>query len=358
MSARTNRRARWFVTGAVVVVVLGTVAAVILTRLGGEAAAGDKAPPPPVATATVTKGNLSEEETADGRLGYGAERGVSGRKQGTVTGLPEVGAVLERGKSVYTVDAKPVPLFYGTLPFYRDLAEGAEDGPDVKELEENLKALGYGGFGKPDAKFTAATAAALKKWQKKNGLPETGAFGSGDVIVQAGPVRVSKVDAQPGGPAGSELMKVTDTTRAVTVQLDQEKQALATKGAKVGLEVSGGGSSTGTITSVTSVPGEGEGTPGEKKPKVEVQITVDDAAAAGQLDSASVSVRFTKGKRDGVLTVPVGALLALAEGGYALEVDEGGKRHLVPVQTGLFAEGKVEVSGAGVREGMTVVTTS
>lgn len=355
MTARTNRRARWFVTGAVVVVVLGTVAAVILTRLDGTASAGDKAPPPPVATATVAKGNLSESETADGRLGYGAERSVPGRKQGTVTGLPEAGTVLERGKSVYTVDAKPVPLFYGTLPFYRDLAEGAEDGPDVKELEENLKALGYGSFGKPDAKFTAATAAALKKWQKKNGLPETGAFGSGDVIVQPGPVRVSKVSAQPGAPAGGDLMKVTDTTRAVTVQLDQDKQYLAVKGAKVGLEVSGGGSATGTITSVTVVSGDGTG---ENKPKVEVVITMDDAAGAGQLDSASVSVRFTKGERNGVLTVPVGALLALAEGGYALEVDEGGKRRLVPVQTGLFADGKVEVSGAGVREGMTVVTTS
>ncbi|GAA1992181.1 peptidoglycan-binding protein [Amycolatopsis minnesotensis] len=356
MSARTNRRARWFVTGAVVVVVLGTVAAVILTRLGGTAAAGDKAPPPPVATATVAKGNLSEEETVDGRLGYGAERSVPGRKQGTVTGLPEAGTVLERGKSVYTVDAKPVPLLYGSLPFYRDLAEGAEDGPDVKELEENLKALGYGSFGRPDAKFTAATATALKKWQKKIGLPETGTFGSGDVIVQPGPVRVSKVSAQPGAPAGGDLMKVTDTTRAVTVQLDQDKQYLAAKGAKVGLDISGGGSATGTITSVTAVPGDGAS--GDGKSKVEVQITMDDTAGSGQLDSASVSVRFTKGERDGVLTVPVGALLALAEGGYALEVDEGGKRRLLPVQTGLFADGRVEVSGAGVREGMTVVTTS
>jgi hypothetical protein len=31
---------------------------------------------------------------------------------------------------------------------------------------------------------------------------------------------------------------------------------------------------------------------------------------------------------------------------------------LVPVETGLFADGKVEVSGDGLDEGLTVVTTS
>ena len=56
-----------------------------------------------------------------------------------------------------------------------------------------------------------------------------------------------------------------------------------------------------------------------------------------------------------VLAVPVGALLALREGGYALQLPDGG---LVAVQTGMFAEGLVEVSGAGLTEGLTVVTAS
>ncbi|MDQ3788567.1 MAG: peptidoglycan-binding protein, partial [Actinomycetota bacterium] len=91
---------------------------------------------------------------------------------------------------------------------------------------------------------------------------------------------------------------------------------------------------------------------------IKVTIRLDDQAAAGQLDSAPANVRFTTGTRKGVLAVPVGALLALREGGYAVEVVEGDRRRLVSVQTGLFAKGLVEVTGTGLTEGTKVVTTS
>jgi hypothetical protein len=69
-----------------------------------------------------------------------------------------------------------------------------------------------------------------------------------------------------------------------------------------------------------------------------------------------------------VLTVPVAALTALAEGGYGLELADGGddgggeedgragdgSGRFVAVKTGLFAGGRVEVSGPAVREGMKV----
>jgi multidrug efflux system membrane fusion protein len=54
-----------------------------------------------------------------------------------------------------------------------------------------------------------------------------------------------------------------------------------------------------------------------------------------------------------VLTVPIGALVALAEGGFGLQVLDG-TSHYIGVTTGLFANGKVEVCGDGVGEGMTV----
>jgi multidrug efflux pump subunit AcrA (membrane-fusion protein) len=59
--------------------------------------------------------------------------------------------------------------------------------------------------------------------------------------------------------------------------------------------------------------------------------------------------------RKGVLAVPVNALLALAEGGYAVEVDRGGRRELVGVTLGLFADGLVEVKGHGLAAGDRVV---
>jgi len=55
-----------------------------------------------------------------------------------------------------------------------------------------------------------------------------------------------------------------------------------------------------------------------------------------------------------VLTVPVAALLALAEGGYGLEVVDGGRSSITAVETGLFADGRVEVSGSGIAAGTTV----
>ena len=48
---------------------------------------------------------------------------------------------------------------------------------------------------------------------------------------------------------------------------------------------------------------------------------------------------------EGVLAVPVEAVLALAEGGYAVEVDDGTARRLVGVELGVFADGMVEVTG-------------
>jgi hypothetical protein len=56
--------------------------------------------------------------------------------------------------------------------------------------------------------------------------------------------------------------------------------------------------------------------------------------------------------------VPVDALLALAGGGYAIEVvGPGGVHHLVAVSTGLFddADGLVQVTGNGLAAGQRIV---
>jgi multidrug efflux pump subunit AcrA (membrane-fusion protein) len=70
-----------------------------------------------------------------------------------------------------------------------------------------------------------------------------------------------------------------------------------------------------------------------------------------------VKVDFVKERKPGVLAVPVTALVALAEGGYAVEVSDPATNatQLVKVTTGLFAGGQVEVTGAGLHEGQRVV---
>jgi hypothetical protein len=358
-----RRRIRWLISVVVVLLVLGVGAVVLVTRVGRQdkaAAAG----PEPAKTETVVKTNLSEQRSLEGKLGYGTERTLTGRKNGTITGLPAQGTVLERGKPVYVVDAKPVPLFFSAIPLYRDLAMGMTDGPDVKVVEENLKALGFGGFGTPDKKFTVETGNAIKRWQKALDLEETAVVGTGDVVVTEGPVRVSSVSAELGAQGTTALLKYTGTDRAVTLPLKTAQKDLAKPGDKVEISI-GPKQTTGTIRGIAPIVQDtnaqpdqrGMYNPGGEQPKFNATITLDDPAAAGE-DTTAVNIRLTTASRKDVLAVPVGALLALAEGGYALEVFEGGKRRLVAVQLGLFANGKVEVTGPEVREGLTVVTTS
>lgn len=345
------------VTGVALIVVLGVGTGVLMTRQSNRPAAAAEGPSSSD-TAEVTRVDLSERKTVSGKLGYGNEHTLSGRKQGTVTGLPTQGSVLERGKPVYHVDAKPVPLFYSDIPLYRDLAPDMTDGPDVKAVEENLKALGFGGFGTPDKKFTTATANAIKKWQKSLGLDETGVIGMGDLVVTPGPVRVSSVTAELGGPGAGSLLKYTGTAKAVTAELTAAQKDLAKPGTKVSLNLNGK-TFAGTVASIAPAAPDNSNPNGQnQEQKFTATITPDDPAAVGEADAGSVDIRLITSSRQGVLTVPVGALLALAEGGYAVEVMEGTNRRLVAVRPGLFADGKVEVSGDGLREGMRVVTTS
>jgi hypothetical protein len=82
-----------------------------------------------------------------------------------------------------------------------------------------------------------------------------------------------------------------------------------------------------------------------------------DATATGTLDAAPVNVGITTDSVKNVLAVPINALLALNDGGYAVEVDQGGSRHVVPVKTGLFddSDSLVEISGSGIDAGTNVV---
>ena len=95
---------------------------------------------------------------------------------------------------------------------------------------------------------------------------------------------------------------------------------------------------------------------------IEVTIALDDPSQAGSFDEAPVTVRVVTDAARDVLAVPVDALLALAEGGYAVERvtgdtgDTGGTSgtELVPVEIGAFADGWVQVTG-DVAEGDEVV---
>ena len=158
-----RRPVRWgLVAGGTVVVVAGVAGGLLVFAGDGDA---PKASGPATATATVVRTDLSDSTSVDGTLGFADSYTVIAGGHGHLTWLPDEGVTIHRGKRVYAADGVSVPLFYGATPLWRPLRTGVSDGPDVRELERNLSALGYGDDMTVDDTFTAATAAAVRAWQ-------------------------------------------------------------------------------------------------------------------------------------------------------------------------------------------------
>ncbi|GID26974.1 peptidoglycan-binding protein [Paractinoplanes brasiliensis] len=344
-----RRRTTGVVAG---VLTIGAVAAAVTVINLPAAESGDSTTGSgPAETAEITKQTLIDRESHDGTLGHGDTSTVAARGSGTLTALPASGAVITRGKPLYRLDNRPVTLLYGTLPAYRTLRPGVE-GADVLQFEKNLRALGYKGF-TVDDEYTSATAEAVEQWQDDLGRRATGRVESDQIAYAKGQVRVDSLSAEVGAVVqpGAELLKTTGTTMVATVRLDVDDQRLARKGATVEVEMPDGAGVPGKITAVETVVEPGQG---NEEDTTKIEVTIGFARTPEGLDEAAVAVGFVASQRADVLTVPVAALLALAEGGYGLEIVESGATRIVPVGTGLFADGRVEVSGEGIRAGLKV----
>ncbi|GAA1689447.1 peptidoglycan-binding protein [Glycomyces endophyticus] len=319
-----------------------------------EAEATEETP----STAEITVQTLTETVTVDGDLGYGDTLDMACLLNGTFTGLPAAGDVVERGGVLYAVDDTPVVLLYGSLPAYRSLATGAE-GDDVEQLEQNLAELGYDGF-TVDDEYTDATADAVEQWQDDLGMEETGRVDLGRVVFAPGAIRVDTVDPQLGAGAQGTAFAYTGLDKVVTVEVELDDQELVVVGGSVAITLPDGTEATGTVTgSETAVTQEtGQGGETEDVTYLEVTVAADDAAVFDALDQAAVDVGFAGDSAADVLTVPVEALLGLAEGGYGVELVDGGDTEVVAVETGLFADGLVAISGEGLAAGQAVVVPS
>jgi len=147
------------------------------------------------------------------------------------------------------------------------------------------------------------------------------------------------------------MLKYTGTALVATVDLTMDAQRLANQGAAVQIEMPDGKTLPGKIVKVGTTVQEGQG---DQPDTTLIVVTIAFSGAPKGLDDASVTVGFTASERKDVLTVPVAALLALAEGGYGVQVVDGATTKIVAVKTGLFADGKVEISGDGLAAGMKV----
>jgi peptidoglycan hydrolase-like protein with peptidoglycan-binding domain len=348
------KRAALAAAAAIVVIGAGTVAAF---GVGGSAG---QSPPAqlPLATTTVTRGTLTQTELVTGTLGYGDATTVLGLDGlGVITWLPAPGTRISRGQTVYRDDEKPVPLIYGTVPLYRPLAPG-ESGNDVAELERNLAALGYTGFTADNA-YTSTTASAVRRWQHSLGLPQTGIVDPSAVVVAPDAIRIATL-APLGSTTSGAVLTYTGTVRRVDVALDVAQHDIVHVGTTATITLPDNSTVDGQIASIgtVAVPASNQnaGQPGPIT--VRVVITVADQSRLGTLEGTPVQVTLVSGQRADVLTVPVQALVALAGGGYGVQVVAGGTTRYVAVTVGLFAGGRVEVSGVGIVAGTAVEVPS
>jgi hypothetical protein len=321
------------------------------------------------------------------------------------TWLPAAGAVIRQDQRVYAVSGVPVPLLYGSVAAYRAFYVGMSDGGDVAELTRDLIALGYGSGLAQSDHYSAATAAAVDRWQKSLGLPMTGEILLGEVVFEPGPIRVTSVmpsvgasvgggggsgAGAGGGGGGGGVLTATGITQVVTVDLPVTQEYLVKAGQAVSVVLPDGtstvrgrvksvgsvatcpgGGVTGTATggntgstgggggqSPCSSAGSNGGGGSNSSPTVAVTITLHHTPGGAGQDQAPVNVNITSQRASNVLAVPVNALLALAGGGFGVQVVTGHSSHLVGVTTGLYGNTLVQVSGPGITAGTRVEVPS
>jgi hypothetical protein len=385
---RTMRRVlaggRRTAVGLTLGVAAAVVAALVLNVGSSSRRAAGNARTASGATA-VQRRDLVETDTESGTLSYAGVRTVYDGLSGTITWLPSAGQVIRPGHTLFKVNGQPVVVMNGATPAYRDLTPFDSAGQDILELNRDLVELGFN----PDEitvndTWQAATTAGVDAFQASLGEIQTGSLLLGNVVFLPGEQLVSTVEGTLGAPAGSgpaatsgggsasPILQTTSTRPVVTVDLDPSKQSEATLGERVTVEMPSGSTVNGTVTAVSPVASSSSSNNGNTNGNnnsssnsssgsnssssgstIPVTVTLAGRHSGAGLDHALVSVKFAQAKANSVLSVPVTALLATAGGGYA--VQEVAARHrLIPVSTGLFAAGYVQISGAGINPGLRV----
>lgn len=274
---------------------------------------------------------------------------------GTVTSVVDDGVVVGQGEPLFSINGDAVVLLVGDIPLYRTLTVGI-DGEDVAQLQSTLLDLGHGqAFGMiADGSFGEPTAAAVAEWQLAAGMQPDGVVNVGDVIVLPEPIRVNEMLVAPGDNVmtGTPVLTSSEASTYVTVELSTDDQDLVAVGDAVVVVLPSGNRETAVVTDIGSVVLANQ----QGETYFEMTVTLDDPSSAQGLDQAPVDVEIVGDRADDVLAVPVTALLALAEGGYAVEVvNDDGTTTLVAVSPGLFADGFVEVDSDSLQAGWQVV---
>jgi hypothetical protein len=355
---------------AVAVVVAGAVAAALLLPRGGARA---PAAPRVYATVPVVRGTVSKQSVVTGTLEFARRRTLQAGFAGVVTALPAVGARIGFGQPLYSVDATPVLLMRGRVPMWRDFQPGMANGPDVRQLEAGLADMGYF-FGWVDDAFTAETSAAIVRLHRALGVPCESAepdrrrraiaqrkclrsLPRGAVVFGSSGVRVAARKATIGAQLtpGSPVLGVSSAEKIVRADVKLADQDLVDRGTTVKVVLPDGVTTNGKVASVGPATEQRQEGSNSTAVVIGTTIRLRSQARVKAFQLASVTVQFASARRSNVLSVPTEALVALNDTAFAVEVPAATGTTRLRVKTGLFAAGRVEISGPGLHAGLRVV---
>jgi len=319
------------------------------TNAGAESTATTP-PNREVTTATVSRGDLSTEREFRASITFGDQWAINTAAAGTITEQRDVGTVVGFGDVLVRLDNRPLFLAEGEMPMYRNLSkvdtrqrdESAKrrqllQGPDVIQLQTFLIGLGFDldGALTADGIFGKLTEAAVKAWQADVGLPVTGSVNNTQIVFAPDQVRIAS--ASRVGDAFSGL-QVNNAKPSVLVDTSNRDRSALVKGATVKVTLPDGTTTNGTVsTQVQTIAADNS------------TVWRTTILVAGKLpgDASSGTVTVSEVLATDVDLVPVGALLALAEGGFAVEVESatGPDTSLVGVEVGEVLAGQAEISG-------------
>jgi hypothetical protein len=362
-----SKRRRWLLPLIIVLVLLVVLAVVLLLRSrGDDPASSSSTGAGSVELATVEQRDLVATERYPGTLGFDRTQQVLANRRAVVTRAAREGATLRAGEEVFRLGEIPVFLLRGRIPAWRTMQRGMDDGVDVLQLERELVRLRLDRDRDIDVdrSFDSGTERAVERLQDRLGLDETGVVEAGQVVFMPGDARVARRIIDVGGlaPQGAPVMQLTSTRRIVTAPLPAGDAEAAKVGDRASVELPGGETVDAVIRSVAtsarqSSPGAGGGGGGETVIDVELVLAAT-AKVDDLLDEAPVQVRIDTDRAKDVLVVPVTALIALREGGFAVERAIDGSTsntELIAVRPGLYADGLVELDSKDLERGDEVV---
>lgn len=263
----TSSRRRWWW--------LGTVGAVILVFLAGWFAAVQFRSPaqreaealPPTAGPIynpVTRGDLSDQVSGSGNVNYASVSSVMPVNlpaNAVVTRRPiAAGQPLTSGAVISEIDGAPVFLLPGAFDFYRDLGPGLS-GPDVRQLQDGLRAAGLSVDSGEDASYGPSTRAAVATLQRRAGYPATGTLELSELAVVASMPAVAVTVPSVGVHPSSAAPLATVGRGAVVVSISLDGAAAVRTAVGMTAEISLSGTSQtvpGRVSAIATGSGQSQ----------------------------------------------------------------------------------------------------